>query len=217
MWLYFVWCSLLRRAFSVAGLWLWNSLPDGLRDPDLGRDSFRRLLKTHFFTLYWNISRNWKRFRTIRSTNWLTYVVTYCMYGCSIRIRFSVFRLVVMHTYLYYFPLWLSHCRLYNVRQTNKKLQLKYRTSILLSNIYLFWSILNTAVPPFLHPPVHIWFTSLLVSLLSEAVVAQADLSCTTELVGSTSGPLGLPFSFVCTFGFRIFFSFILAAVFRVT
>jgi len=31
---------------------LWNSLPDSLRDPDLGRDSFRRLLKTHLFSLY---------------------------------------------------------------------------------------------------------------------------------------------------------------------
>ena len=40
------------RAFSVAGPSLWNSLPDSLRDPDLGRDSFRHLLKMHLFTLY---------------------------------------------------------------------------------------------------------------------------------------------------------------------
>ena len=45
-------CILSPRAFSVAGPSLWNSLPDSLRDPDLGRDSFRRLLKTHLFTLY---------------------------------------------------------------------------------------------------------------------------------------------------------------------
>ena len=31
---------------------LWNSLPDILRDPDVGRDNFRRLLKTLLFTLY---------------------------------------------------------------------------------------------------------------------------------------------------------------------
>jgi len=39
---------------SPAGPSLWNSLPDSLRDPDLGRDSFRRLLKTHLFSLYWS-------------------------------------------------------------------------------------------------------------------------------------------------------------------
>jgi len=39
------------RAFSMAGPSLWNSLPDSLRGPDLGWDNFRRLLKTHLFTL----------------------------------------------------------------------------------------------------------------------------------------------------------------------
>jgi len=40
------------RAFSVAvaGASLLNSLPDS-KDPDLGRDSVRQLLKTHLFTL----------------------------------------------------------------------------------------------------------------------------------------------------------------------
>jgi len=38
-------------AFSVAGPSLWNSLQDSLRDPDLGRYSFRRLLTTHLYTL----------------------------------------------------------------------------------------------------------------------------------------------------------------------
>jgi len=47
--------TLRPRAFSVAGPSLWNSLSDSLRDPDLGRDSFRRQLKTHFFTPYWSI------------------------------------------------------------------------------------------------------------------------------------------------------------------
>jgi len=43
------------RAFSVASPSLWNSLPDSLRDPDHGRDSFRYLLKTHLSTLYWSV------------------------------------------------------------------------------------------------------------------------------------------------------------------
>jgi len=43
------------RAFSVANPSLWNSLPNSLRDPDLGKDGFSRLLKTHLFTLYRSI------------------------------------------------------------------------------------------------------------------------------------------------------------------
>ena len=64
------------RAFSVAGPSLWNSLPDSLRDPDLGRDSFRRLLKTHlfsFFTVLIEAFSVLEMFRTIRSTNLLTF------------------------------------------------------------------------------------------------------------------------------------------------
>jgi len=38
-----------RRAFSVAGPTVWNSLPDKLRDPSLSIDSFRRQLKTFLF------------------------------------------------------------------------------------------------------------------------------------------------------------------------
>jgi len=50
------WLSTLGpRAFSVAGPSLWNSLPDSLRDPDRGSDSFRHLLKTYLFTLCWRI------------------------------------------------------------------------------------------------------------------------------------------------------------------
>jgi len=40
-------CTLGPRTFSVAGPSLWNSLPDSLRDLDLGRDGFRRLLKDY--------------------------------------------------------------------------------------------------------------------------------------------------------------------------
>ena len=35
-----------RRAFALAGPSVWNSLPDNLRDPAVGSDSFRRSLKT---------------------------------------------------------------------------------------------------------------------------------------------------------------------------
>ena len=37
--------SYSRRAFSVAGPTVWNSLPDFIRDPTVSADSFRRLLK----------------------------------------------------------------------------------------------------------------------------------------------------------------------------
>jgi len=40
------------RAFSVAGLAGWNSLPDYLQDPLLSFDSFRRDLKTFPFSFY---------------------------------------------------------------------------------------------------------------------------------------------------------------------
>jgi len=36
-----------RRAFSVAGLTVWNSLPDFIRDPTISTECFRRLLKTY--------------------------------------------------------------------------------------------------------------------------------------------------------------------------
>jgi len=41
-----------RRAFSVAGLTVWNSLPGELRDPACGFDSFKQFLKTILFSLY---------------------------------------------------------------------------------------------------------------------------------------------------------------------
>jgi len=41
-----------RRAFSVAGLAAWNSLPDYLQDPTRSFDSFRSDLKTFLFSLY---------------------------------------------------------------------------------------------------------------------------------------------------------------------
>jgi len=35
-------------AFSVVGLSVWNSLPDYLHDPAVGRDTFRQHLKTFY-------------------------------------------------------------------------------------------------------------------------------------------------------------------------
>jgi len=41
-----------RRAFSIAGPTVWNSLPDELRDPACGSDSFKQLLMKNLFSLY---------------------------------------------------------------------------------------------------------------------------------------------------------------------
>jgi len=41
-----------RRAFSIAGPTVWNSLPDELRDPACGSDSLKQFLKTILFSLY---------------------------------------------------------------------------------------------------------------------------------------------------------------------
>ena len=41
-----------RRAFSIAGPMVWNSLPDEVRDPACGSDSFKQFLKTILFSLY---------------------------------------------------------------------------------------------------------------------------------------------------------------------
>jgi len=41
-----------RRAFSDAGLTVWNSLPDSLRDPALTSNSFSQSLKTNLFRCY---------------------------------------------------------------------------------------------------------------------------------------------------------------------
>jgi len=41
-----------RRAFSIVGPTVCNSLPDELRDPACGSDSFKQFLKTILFSLY---------------------------------------------------------------------------------------------------------------------------------------------------------------------
>ena len=46
-----------RRAFSVAGPAVWNSLPDYLRDPSRSADSLRRDVKTVLFSFHWRAQR----------------------------------------------------------------------------------------------------------------------------------------------------------------
>ena len=41
-----------RRAFSVGGPLVWNSLPDYLRDPAVSRDTFCKHLKIFLFAVY---------------------------------------------------------------------------------------------------------------------------------------------------------------------
>ena len=41
-----------RRVFFIAGPTVWNSLPDELRDPTRGSDSFKQFLKTILFSFY---------------------------------------------------------------------------------------------------------------------------------------------------------------------
>jgi len=41
-----------RRAFCVSGPSVWNSLPDSLRNPITGGNSFRQSLKTYLFAAY---------------------------------------------------------------------------------------------------------------------------------------------------------------------
>jgi len=60
-----------RRDFSVAGPATWNWLPDSMRDPAISRDSFRRLFSAYLCT------KRIRAFWTMRSTNLLTYLLTY--------------------------------------------------------------------------------------------------------------------------------------------
>ena len=65
-----------RRAFCVAGPSVWNSLPDNLRNPIIGGNSFRQSLKTFLFAMYWCIQRI-RGFTAMRYINQLfTYLLT---------------------------------------------------------------------------------------------------------------------------------------------
>jgi len=44
-----------RRAFAVAGLTMFNTLPDDLRDPAVSTSTFRQSLKTHLFSAYQHV------------------------------------------------------------------------------------------------------------------------------------------------------------------
>jgi len=65
-----------RRAFSVAGPMVWNSLPDFLRDTSLCEDTFRRSLKTYFFCV---VLKHVSALEALRNAlyKFSTYLLTY--------------------------------------------------------------------------------------------------------------------------------------------
>ena len=67
-----------RRAFCVAGPSVWNSLPDNLRNPIIGGNSFRQSLKTFLFAAYWCI----QRIRGFTSMRYINRLFTYFFYRC---------------------------------------------------------------------------------------------------------------------------------------
>ena len=73
-----------RRAFSVAGPTVWNSLLDRLRDPTLSSNSFRQSLKTNLFRCYHSphthLSWAWWDWPLTWSTNCL-WVLWHCWLG----------------------------------------------------------------------------------------------------------------------------------------
>ena len=82
-----------RLAFSVTGPSVWNSLPDSLRNPTIGGDSFRQSLKTFLFATYWCIERI-RGFTTMHCMNRLfllsfTYLLPYLK--LTHRYRTSIF------------------------------------------------------------------------------------------------------------------------------
>ena len=65
-----------RRASSVAGPTVWNSLPDFIRDPTISSDCFRRLLKTYLFARYYS-AFSASEVLTITALYKFTYLLTY--------------------------------------------------------------------------------------------------------------------------------------------
>ena len=84
-----------RRAFRVASPSVWNSLPDSLRDPVVGRNSFRRSLKAFPFATYWCIQHS-RGFTTKSYINWLfTYLLSVRSLSWFLRVwsgRYSTYR-----------------------------------------------------------------------------------------------------------------------------
>jgi len=69
-----------RRAFSVTGPLVWNSLPDYLRDPAVSRDTFCKHLKTFFVCSVLIYVQRIKGFTTMRYINLrFTYLLTYLL------------------------------------------------------------------------------------------------------------------------------------------
>jgi len=71
-----------RRAFCVAGLSVWNSMPDSLWNPIIGRNSFRQSLKTFLFATYCCI-QHIRGFTTMRYINRLFYLFIYSLTGIA--------------------------------------------------------------------------------------------------------------------------------------
>ena len=65
------------RAFSVAGLMVWNSLLDSLLDPMLRTDSFRLPYKTHLFTLQWGKALSNVLYKSTTTTTATTTTITF--------------------------------------------------------------------------------------------------------------------------------------------
>ena len=69
--------SAFRPTSSCSSSSVWNSLPDSLRNPVIGENSFRQSLKTFLFATYWCIQRI-RGFTTMRYINRLfTYLLAY--------------------------------------------------------------------------------------------------------------------------------------------
>ena len=70
------------RSFAAAGTRVWNSLPSNLRDETLSFRSFRRLLKTHWFTA--------------------DHIAMWTIIYCAIEIHLGTYLLLYLHLH----PLW---------------------------------------------------------------------------------------------------------------
>jgi len=75
-----------RRAFTVTGPVVWNSLPEYLRDPTLSIDSFRRSLKSYFFCLLLIYSRRLMNSR-LHALLWLIVITSN---HCAQRLRYAL-------------------------------------------------------------------------------------------------------------------------------
>ena len=75
------------ESFAAAGTRVWNSLPSNLRDEKLSFRSFRRLLKTHWFTA--NHSAMWTIIYCATEISLLTYLLTYYPVAYELTVKYS--------------------------------------------------------------------------------------------------------------------------------